>query len=106
MPAYLIDLDDIEDFSQLAAFVKEHPRITNAWVRRSSSGRGFHVKIDMPVPRELRISRDFNMGVRYALMDCIGRMVTDKMREHAGLPTNRLFYRKNGLEVGNWRKFV
>lgn len=64
------------------------------WVRRSSSGRGFHVVVDAPS----------SMLQRWLLRDCYGRWSGDRKRAKVGLPQNILFFFKNGRYASKWVK--
>ena len=56
------------------------------------------------VPLEM----DYETQARYreqSSLECRGRFFSDSMRHKGGLMTSRIFYIKNGNEVGEWRTF-
>jgi hypothetical protein len=62
------------------------------FVRRSSSGRGFHVVVDSKP----------DLLERWVIGDCFGRLHADMKRAKRGLPIGILFYYKNKKFTSRW----
>ena len=85
------------------------------WVRESSSKTGLHVMIAElqlnPQTKEFQLiplpmSVDKQMQYREKTeIECRGRFFSDLFRKEMGLRTSRIFSVKNGLDVGNWKRF-
>lgn len=88
-----IDLDGIGAKDDLEALVehlnglKRMNRVKKVFVRRSSSGEGYHVSIFFIMPkqmRHLRENKEFLFMLRYALFDDVARVNADNMRFSSG----------------------
>lgn len=105
-----IDLDgtDFGELSDLLNFLIKHKRLKEGCYRLSSSQTGYHISLSYDVPTffmQIVDEESFKLGMRFALGDCLGRLKADVNRlEHKG-ETDRLFYRKNGKEAGDWVQF-
>lgn len=73
----------------IASLLTEYPEV---FVRRSSSGRGYHVVVD-DEPDLLK---------RKLIGDCYGRLYGDYARRKTGLPTGILFMYKNKKFASKW----
>lgn len=108
------DLDDVEDMVEFKHFVESvMSQYENVWVRRSSSGDGFHVKVsDVPefdLTTGKLIIKDRLFDALQAVeiradteQECKGRLTGDRGRLEAGLQVGRLFVVKTGKVAGEW----
>ena len=108
------DLDDVEDIAEFKQFViGVMTKYDNVWVRRSSSGDGFHIKIseipdfDLSTGRMVIKDRLFNASQAVDIRtdtdeECRGRLTGDRSRLGAGLQVGRLFGVKSGKSAGEW----
>lgn len=112
MTCISLDFDSPDDPQMVKAvkylFERYRERVM---VRKSSSGRGWHVRV---FPR-LRMRKgeiiedgtdehdaDTELELRRMLGDCHGRCIADGARVRAGLKSSRLFFVKTGKMVGKW----
>lgn len=108
------DLDDVEDIEEFKQFVNGvMSKYDNVWVRRSSSGDGFHIKVsdipefDLGTGRIVIKDRLFNASQAVDIRtdtdeECRGRLTGDRSRLGAGLQVGRLFGVKSGKVAGAW----
>lgn len=108
------DLDDVEDIAEFKQFVNGvMSKYDNVWVRRSSSGDGFHIKIsdipeyDLGTGKMIIKDRLFNASQAVDIRtdtdeECRGRLTGDRSRLGAGLQVGRLFGVKSGKVAGAW----
>jgi len=108
------DLDDVEDLQEFKGFVQRIlDQYDHVWVRRSSSGEGFHLKVsevpeyDFSTGRMVIQDRLFSAGQAINIRsdtseECRGRLTGDRGRVEAGLQVGRLFHVKSGKEAGEW----
>ena len=108
------DLDDVEDIDEFKIFVRGvMSAFDNVWVRRSSSGEGFHLKIsdvpefDLVTGKLLIKDRLFEASEAIEIRtnteeECRGRLTGDRGRLQAGLQVGRLFVVKSGKVAGEW----
>jgi hypothetical protein len=108
------DLDDVEDIDTFNAFaLRVATEYSNVWIRKSSSGNGFHLKIageteyDELTGRMVMADRLFEAEKVLSLREneseeCRGRLTGDKGRFKVGLQVGRLFGVKTGKEAGKW----
>ena len=108
------DLDDVEDIGEFKVFVQGvMAEFDNVWVRRSSSGEGFHLKIsEVPefdtstgklVIKDRLFDASQAMDIRTeSEQECRGRLTGDRGRLQAGLQVGRLFVVKSGKVAGEW----
>lgn len=109
------DVDDVEDIEDFKKFVSNilATHGSNVWVRKSSSGEGYHLKVvdgtffneetgmiefkEMLFnPRKVIEIRDETDG------ECKGRLKGDIARLGAGMNVGRLFFVKTGKVCGEW----
>tara|TARA_R110000765_G_scaffold244407_1_gene346641 strand:+ start:78 stop:473 length:396 start_codon:yes stop_codon:yes gene_type:complete len=109
------DVDDVDDVEEFTAFVSsiiaQHG--DNVWVRKSSSGEGYHLKVvdgtffnhdtgqvefkeRLLAPQKVIEIRENTDG------ECRGRLKGDKARLGAGMNVGRLFFVKTGQVCGEW----
>jgi len=67
------------------AYLRKRYGTEHVFLRRSSSGGGWHVWVDVDIPP------DEEMRLRKRLGDCPGRRISDRCRLRTGLTTSRLF---------------
>ena len=108
------DIDDVEDMQVFREFAhKVASAYDNVWIRRSSSGMGFHLKIagaseyDETTGRMIVADKLFRAEDVIALRDnedeeCRGRLTGDIGRLKVGLQVGRLFGVKSGKQAGDW----
>lgn len=68
-------------------------RYGDVYVRKSSSGKGFHVSVDADITPEEELA------LRRELNDCKGRCIADESRVRSGLRSSRLFKWKSKTRV-------
>lgn len=114
MATLTFDLDDVEDIAEFKQFVNDvMSKYDNVWVRRSSSGDGFHIKIsdipeyDLGTGKMIIKDRLFNASQAVDIRtdtdeECRGRLTGDRSRLGAGLQVGRLFGVKSGKVAGAW----
>ncbi len=114
MATLTFDLDDVEDIAEFKQFVNGvMSKYDNVWVRRSSSGDGFHIKIsdipeyDFGTGKMIIKDRLFNASQAVDIRtdtdeECRGRLTGDRSRLGAGLQVGRLFGVKSGKVAGVW----
>lgn len=114
MATLTFDLDDVEDIAEFKQFVNGvMSKYDNVWVRRSSSGDGFHIKIsdipeyDLGTGKMIIKDRLFNASQAVDIRtdtdeECRGRLTGDRSRLGAGLQVGRLFGVKSGKVAGAW----
>jgi|TARA_B100001094_G_scaffold320447_1_gene366678 hypothetical protein len=108
------DIDDVEDMQVFRQFAeKVATTYDNVWIRKSSSGNGFHLKIagqadyDEKTGRMIVADKLFRAEDVIALRDseeeeCRGRLTGDRGRLKVGLQVGRLFGVKSGKSAGEW----
>lgn len=112
MPGISLDFDSPDDPNMKKAVIflleRYHERVM---VRKSSSGRGWHVRVfPRIVPNNGHLIEDHSdehdpdmeLQLREMLNDCHGRCVADGARVRCGLKSSRLFFVKSGKIVGKW----
>ena len=112
MTSISLDFDSPDDPRMVRAvkylLEKYHERVM---VRRSSSGRGWHVRVfPMLSPRGGTIIEvhtdehdpDMELEIRQMLGDCHGRCIADGARVRCGLKSSRLFFVKTGKRAEKW----
>ena len=109
------DVDDVEDIEEFTTFVKSivEKHGENVWIRKSSSGDGYHLKVvegtffnhdtgrvefkeKLLNPRKVIEIRENTDG------ECKGRLKGDIARLGAGMNVGRLFFVKTGQVCGEW----
>jgi len=92
MATLTFDLDDVEDIAEFKQFVNGvMSKYDNVWVRRSSSGDGFHIKIsdipeyDFGTGKMIIKDRLFNASQAVDIRtdtdeECRGRLTGDRSR--------------------------
>ena len=104
----VIDMDEFRKFAQKVAL-----NYKNVWIRKSSSGTGFHLKItgetnyDESSGTMVIADKLFDAENVIRLRDeepeeCRGRLTGDKGRLKVGLQVGRLFGVKSGRKAGDW----
>jgi hypothetical protein len=109
------DVDDVEDLNDFCNFVQsivdEHG--SNVWIRKSSSGEGFHLKVvegtrfDYERNEVVFIERKLNPSKVLEIRsntegECRGRLTGDTARLNAGMNVGRLFRIKTNRVCGQW----
>ena len=106
------DVDDLEDFcSFVSKIVAEHGE--NVWIRKSSSGEGFHLKVvegtryDVETGQIVFIEKTMNPAKILEIRsntegECRGRLKGDSARLSAGINLGRLFRVKTNKVCGSW----
>ena len=114
MATQTFDLHDVEEIAEFKQFVNcVKSKYDNVWVRRSSSGDGFHIKIsdipeyDLGTGKMIIKDRLFNASQAVDIRtdtdeECRGRLTGDRSRLGAGLQVGRLFGVKSGKVAGAW----
>ncbi len=109
------DVDDVENIDEFRQFVEGVITVhgDNVWVRKSSSGEGYHLKVvegtfynegtgeiefieKLLSPQRVIEIRGDTEG------ECQGRLKGDKARLGAGMNVGRLFFVKTGMVCGEW----
>ena len=112
MPCISLDFDSLDDpnMKKAVKFLLERYQ-ERVMVRKSSSGRGWHVRVfPRIVPKNGCIVEDHSdehdpemeLRLREMLNDCRGRCIADGARVRCGLKSSRLFFVKSGKMVGKW----
>ena len=108
------DIDDVEDMDEFRDFaLKVATNYDSVWIRKSSSGKGFHLKIagaskyNQDTGRMVVSDKLFSAEEVIALRDsepeeCRGRLTGDRGRLKVGLQVGRLFGVKSGKQAGEW----
>jgi hypothetical protein len=108
------DIDDVEDMQVFREFAQKVALdYENVWIRKSSSGTGFHLKIagaseyDESTGRMIVGDKLFKAEDVIALRndqteECRGRLTGDIGRLKVGLQVGRLFGVKSGKKAGDW----
>ena len=108
------DIDDVEDMNSFHDFAHTiASTYENVWIRKSSSGEGFHIKIagaseyDKVTGKIIVSDKLFSPQDVIALRDgepeeCRGRLTGDRGRLKVGLQVGRLFGVKSGKQAGDW----
>jgi len=109
------DVDDVEDLDEFCSFVniivKEYGN--NVWIRKSSSGDGFHLKVvegtryDAELGEIVFIEKKMNPAKIIEIRsktdgECRGRLKGDTARLNAGMSVGRLFHVKTNKVCGQW----
>lgn len=112
MTSISLDFDSPNDPRMVKAvkylLEKYHERVM---VRKSSSGRGWHIRV-FPIlsPKDGILTEvhtdehgpDMELEIRKMLGDCHGRCIADGARVRCGLKSSRLFFVKTGKRAENW----
>lgn len=109
------DVDDVEDLTDFCNFVQgivaEYG--SNVWIRKSSSGEGFHLKVvegtrfDYERNEVVFVERKLNPAKVLEIRsntegECRGRLTGDTARLNAGMNVGRLFHVKTNKVCGQW----
>lgn len=108
------DIDDVTDMVEFKKFAKKVAlTYQNVWIRKSSSGTGFHLKItgetnyDEVSGKMIIADKFFDaenvIDLRHEQPEeCRGRLTGDRGRLQVGLQVGRLFGVKSGRKAGDW----
>ena len=97
------DLDDVEDIDTFNAFaLRVATEYSNVWIRKSSSGKGFHLKIAGETEYDELTGR-MVMADRLFEAEKVLSLREDESEECRGrLTGGRLFGVKTGQKAGEW----
>jgi len=108
------DIDNVKDMGVFREFAeKVAATYDHVWIRRSSSGEGFHLKITGASEYDVETGRMIVADKLFAAQDvislrdsepeeCRGRLTGDIGRLKVGLQVGRLFGVKSGKQAGDW----